>query len=170
MYYFSEKFLQELGTKSETFQNRFFEIVDEVCRYLNEKHTEDFQHYIETEISYAHKGNILYSESIFVGGKTKEDIIAEICKTIVENIAQANFWGDETNEWLAASHIVVVLNYPDIELVENDIKKVHNAIAISRMFNVEGTDLVPSNGIFKDAKVYIADNDAFANVHFAFFR
>ena len=48
MYYFSEQFLTGLQTKSKKFQIKFYEIIDDICDYLDtEDEKRNFQNYIE---------------------------------------------------------------------------------------------------------------------------
>ena len=78
MHYFSKQFLDGLQTKSENFQNKFFEIIDDICGYLDaEEEKREFQQYIEANHIYDKPGNTLYSSQVYMGGKEEIEKLKE---------------------------------------------------------------------------------------------
>ena len=73
MYYFSKHFTDGLQTKSRNFQNKFYEIVDEVGKHLEtEDEKREFQKYIEENHAYDKPGNILYSARTYFCGRQSD--------------------------------------------------------------------------------------------------
>ena len=61
MYYFSNNFLDGLKTKSENFQNKFYEMVDNVCKYIK---TEEEKKEIQKNIEANYSLDIFYANKI----------------------------------------------------------------------------------------------------------
>ena len=70
VYGFSRPFLQGLSTKSNEFQDKFFEIIDGICDYFDtDEEKVEFQKYIEENHSYDKLGNVLYSSKVLFCGQ-----------------------------------------------------------------------------------------------------
>ena len=136
MYYFSDKFITDLTTvKSQKFQDKFFEIIDSICRYFDkEEEKRKFQTYIEEHHSYDKPGNLLFSTQVFFGGKRKD--IEKLKKDI--HFALYELFDDNGVEsgdaLLPVSHIVICLatNAP---LTEKDMDFLKSLINFERVLH-----------------------------------
>lgn len=119
MHYFSDEFIQGLNTKSESFREKFFSIIDKVCSYLEtEDEIRNFQGYIEDNHTYDAPGNILFeTENIFCGRYDKKKLKAKIEFTLF-GLFDAF---DSKDAMQDVSHIVFCISAPEGYFDEDDI-------------------------------------------------
>ena len=147
MYYFSQKFLDGLHTKSENFQNKFFEIIDDICKYLdNEEQKQEFQNYIEQNHSYAKPGNFLFSTQVIMCGKHDD---FEKLKERIHFELLGLFDDFEAEEAITTvPHVIVCVSAPDGCFSDKDIKFVENLISFERF--CRGCAPVSVTSVFND--------------------
>ena len=113
MYYFSDKFLTGLKSKSENFQNEFFYVVDRLCQDSGDD--QFIQAMIEQELSYDHPGNLInYSEQIWGGEpqcRTEKEWVQKICET-VHDLFEEEEWG-EYHGLDIATHLFISVHLPE---------------------------------------------------------
>ena len=131
MYCFSDKFLEGLHTKSEKFQKRFYEIVDEIETYLDTDEEKQRMHQvIEANISYDKPGNILCSSKTSFYGKY--DDIEKLKEKIRFHLSDIFYTVDGAN-MVQASYIYLCIAGPNLEIVGEDIESFINMIGIEQM-------------------------------------
>ena len=132
MYYFSNRFLDGLHTKSQNFQNKFFEIVDEICAYLDDdEQKKDFQGYIEENHAYDKPGNILFSTKKIMCGQDKS--FEEIKKNVHFQLLGLFDDFEAEDVIMEVPHIIVCVSAPDDCFSDEDVKFVENLISLERL-------------------------------------
>lgn len=125
---FSEHFLNGLATKSQGFQDAFFETMDKIYGYLEGDKIQEFQQMIEDEISYYGKGNLLWNCGSIIGGemdpKRSEEYFNELYGDLLFLFNEERFpYADilelcgekrcsDENPMLTASHIIIATAFP----------------------------------------------------------
>ncbi len=121
MYYFSKQFLDGLKTKSENFQAKFYEIVDDICDYAD---TDDeksaLQKIIEGNHSYDKPGNMLYSTKAIFGGKHTE--IEKFKEKINFHLLGLFESFEAADTMVEATHIVVCISISNKDMREDDMR------------------------------------------------
>lgn len=131
MYYFSEQFTEGLRTKSEGFQDKFFEITDEICGFIDEEDKKrDFQKYIEKNHSFNKPGNILYSSKAFFGGKPGTEKLTEKMQKHILRIFDDSGAGEAMEE---VPHIIICVRTSDEDFSEEEMELLKNTINLERM-------------------------------------
>lgn len=131
MYYFSDDFLKGLQTKSERFQNKFFEMMDGICAYFDsEEEKKDFQLYIEENHSFAQPGNMLYSGGKCFGGNlSAEELTAKISHYL--------FWLFDSFEAEEAMtqvpHIILCVSVPKNTFTDDDMAYFRKLLSYERL-------------------------------------
>ena len=131
MYHFSEPFLKGLKTKSDHFQEVFYEIIDEVCTYIDsDDEKRNFQAYIEAHLSYDKPGNLLCSTSLLMGGKQTD---YEALHKKIHFYLLGLFDNFEFEEPMSeASHIIVCISAPKDAYSEKDMHFIQNLLSFER--------------------------------------
>lgn len=134
MYFFSPEFIEGLETKSEGFQNKFYEIIDEIGIYLDDIEDEmDFQGYIEENHSFSKPGNILYSTKRVFGGTYEEREYEEL-KGKVHHFLLSLFDSYSASEaFLEVPHIIVCISAPEDCFKDEDMRFVENLLSFERI-------------------------------------
>ena len=130
MYYFSKEFLDGLHTKSKNFQNKFFEIIDDVSEYLEtEEKKREFQKFIEENHSYDKPGNLMYSSKVYFGDgqgdveKFKKELHFRLLK----------LFDDPEDVMVQATHIVICISTSNKEFTEEDLKFLKSIVNFERL-------------------------------------
>ena len=133
MYYFSEKFLTDLTTvKSKKFQDKFFEIIDSICKYLDtEDEKQDFQKYIEENHSYDKPGNLLYSTQMYFGRKQTD--VEKLKKDIHFHLLGLFDHFDSADVMMEAPHIILCLSTSNREFTDTDMDFLKSIVNFERM-------------------------------------
>lgn len=132
-HYFTAQFMEGLTTKSEGFQNKFFEIIDDICDYFDDEDEKmDFQKYIEENHSFDKPGNILYSTKTIFCGKHKADEHDELCEKI-HHFLLSIFDAGGGEAFLEVPHIIVCISVPDNCLTDKDVGFIRNLISFERV-------------------------------------
>ena len=131
MYYFSEEFLTGLRTKSENFQNKFYEIIDDICKYFDtEEEKEEFQKYIEENHSYDKPGNVLFSTWQQICGNCTAEELREKINFFLLGL----FDGFESADAITTvPHIIVCISAPEGYFSEEDTKFLRNLLSFERL-------------------------------------
>ena len=132
MYSFSRSFLRGLSTKSQKFQDKFFEIIDDICEYLDtDEERAQFQKYIEENHSYDKPGNTLYSSVVHFGGQ--HDDIEKLKEKIHFHLLGLfdNFEAEDV--MTEVPHIIVCISSSNQDFVEADMKFIENLISFERV-------------------------------------
>lgn len=131
-YYFSEQFLSGLQSKSKDFQNKFYEIVDGICEYLDtEEEKQGFQKYIEENHSYNKPGNMLYSSKLIICGEQTE--AKELKKKIDFHLLSLFDACESADVMEEVPHIIVCISAPDDWFDDKDMKFIENLISLERL-------------------------------------
>ena len=134
MYYFSQQFLDGLQTKSEGFQGAFYNIINEVCGYLeNEDEKKHFQQQIEKMHSYDKPGNILHSTTRIMGGKYTQERFEEVKEKI--HMYLFGLFDDYSagDVMVEVSHIIVCISAPQGCFEETDMRFIQNLLSFERV-------------------------------------
>ena len=135
MYYFSDKFLTGLKSKSENFQNEFFYVVDRLCQDSGDD--QFIQAMIEQELSYNHPGNLInYSEQIWGGEpqcRTEKEWVQKICET-VHDLFEEEEWG-EYHGLDIATHLFISVHLPEDVFSDAARQMVQNFTMMQRLEN-----------------------------------
>ena len=128
---FSDDFLKGLRTKSERFQNKFFEMIDGICDYFDsEEEKRDFQQYIAESHSFSQPGNMLYSGAKCFGGT----LSAEELK---EKTSHHPFWLFDSFEAEEAMtqvpHIILCVSAPKNTFTDDDMAYFRKLLACERL-------------------------------------
>lgn len=112
--FFSENFTAGLETKSETFQNEFYRIMEWFYKFFehDEEKIKEFDNYIESQISYHNKGNLLYDIRFGIGGKIDVDRKQEYFLKILD-IFRELFLFPEDGRIDIATNIILTINIPE---------------------------------------------------------
>ncbi len=118
-------------TKSENFRNKFYEIINEICGYLDEKdERRDFQRYIEENHSFNGPGNILYSSKAFFGGKPGVKKLTEKMQKHILRLFDDSGAGEAMEE---VSHIIICVRTSDEDFSEEEMELLKSTINLERM-------------------------------------
>lgn len=134
MYWFSPEFIEDLETKSDGFQNKFYEIIDELSIYLDDVEDEmDFQEYIEENHSFSNPGNILYSTKSIFGG-TYDENRYEILKEKVHHFLLSLFdsYGS-SKAFTEVPHIIVCISAPVDCFKDEDMRFIESLLSFERV-------------------------------------
>ena len=132
MYYFSRKFLDGIETKSENFQNKFFEIIDDIGNYLDtEDEKKDFQKYIEENHSYDKPGNLLYSSQTYFCGK--QDDVEELKEKIHFHLLSLFDSFESDDVMVEVPHIIVCLSTSNKSFTDKDMDFLKSIINFERV-------------------------------------
>ena len=133
VYGFSKPFLQGLSTKSENFQNKFFEIIDDICEYFDtDEEKNEFQTYIEENHSYDKPGNVLYSSKVLFCGQQTQDF-DELKQKIHFHLLSLFDSFDASDAMTEVPHIIVCLSAPDGCFGDSDIEFIRSLISFERV-------------------------------------
>ena len=129
---FTSEFLNGLATKSQNFQNKFHEIMDDICAYIDaEPEKQGFLHNIEETHSYDKPGNMLYSSMVQFCGKRRdgEELKQEI------NFFLLGLFDDFDAEEAVTTvpHIIICVSAPSELINEKDMRFFHSLIAFERL-------------------------------------
>lgn len=131
MYYFSKQFLDGLKSKSENFQNKFFQIMDDIGRYLDtEEEREEFQKYIEANHSYDKPGNTLYSSEVYFGGRHGD--IEKLKEKINFHLLGLFDSFEAEDVMVEVPHIIVCISSSNQGFIEEDMKFIETLISFER--------------------------------------
>jgi len=133
VYGFSKPFLQGLSTKSNEFQDKFFEIIDDICEYFDiDEEKVEFRKYIEANHSYDKPGKVLYSSKIlFCGQQTKD--FDELKRKIHFHLLSLFDSFDAPDAMTEATHIIVCISAPDSCFEDSDIEFIRSLISFERV-------------------------------------
>ena len=112
--FFSENFITGLETKSERFQSEFYGIMEWFYKFFehDEEKIKEFDNYIESQISYHNKGNLLYDIRFGIGGKIDAARKQEYFLKILEEFKEL-FLFPEDNGINIATNIIMTINIPE---------------------------------------------------------
>lgn len=132
MYHFSKGFTDGLHTKSENFQNKFYEIVDEVGKHLEtEDEKRELQKYLEENHSYDKPGNILYSTRTYFCGKQTD---VEKLKEKIHFHLLGLFDSIEAEDVMVeVPHIIVCISTANKAFAESDMNFLKSIINFERI-------------------------------------
>ena len=132
-YSFSKSFLQGLSTKSENFQNKFFEIINDICEYFDtDEEKAEFQKYIEENHSYDKPGNVLYSSKlVFCGRQTKE--FDELKQKIHFHLLGLFDDFEGSDAMTEVPHIIVCISAADGCFEDSDLEFIRSLISFERV-------------------------------------
>ncbi len=132
-YNFSQEFLQGLLTKSEGFQNKFFEIIDGICEYFDtEDEKADFQKYIEENHAYHKPGNVLFSSKVQFCGKQAKEF--EALKEKIHFHLLSLFDNIEASDAMTeVPHIIVCISAPEGCFNDSDVESIRSLISFERI-------------------------------------
>lgn len=133
---FSNSFITGLQTKSERFQRKFYEIMDALYEYFDsEEEINDFQRYLEMQISYDKPGNQLFWQEEMCGGKpdpeNKQEYIEALQNTIFDLFQADRDWDGE-NGILTASHIILAIRTSEGIIGEEEIAVLKYLVHLER--------------------------------------
>lgn len=132
MHSFSKPFLKGLSTKSQKFQDKFFEIIDDICEYLDtDEEQAQFQKYIEENHSYDKPGNILYSSAVYFGGQ--HDNIEKLKEKFHFHLLGLFDDFEAEDVMVEVPHIVVCISSSNQDFIEEDMKFIENLISFERV-------------------------------------
>lgn len=145
--YFPAQFLQGLQTKSESFQNKFFEIADDICVYFDtEEERRDFQNYIAENHTFCNPGNILFSNKLHIGRRSMD---FEKIKDKIHSYVLGLF-DDTASDLNAVPHVIVCVSAPNGCFFDEDVTVIENMIAMEQMLN--GIEPAGVTTIFNDTE------------------
>lgn len=131
MYYFSETFLAGLQTKSERFQQKFFEIVDALCAYFDtEEERADFQKYIQENHFYDKPGNILASMQKQFGGKPDNEELKKKIHQFLLGLFDDCSMAEAMEQ---VPHIIVCVSAPEDAFSDEDIAFLRELLSFERI-------------------------------------
>ena len=133
MSYFTSEFLNGLATKSQIFQNKFHEIMDDICDYIDtESEKREFLQGIESKHSYDKPGNMLYSTKTQYCGKHHD---SEELKERISFFLLRLFDAFESEEAVnTVPHIVICVSAASDVISEKDMKFFKSLIAFERLY------------------------------------
>lgn len=119
--YFSEEFLEDLGTKSEGFQNEFRMIMQKIDSYFYEEDEslrEGLREYMENGISFSGSGHLLYSfEELVPTDKGRLEFVLAVLNGICSELSNED---EDTSDALKeASHFLIGIRGPE-EYINSD--------------------------------------------------
>ena len=126
---FSKNFISGLETKSEGFQREFYGIMDWFYKFFDhdEEKIKEFDNYIESQISYHGKGNLLYDVRFGIGGMIDPNRKEEYFLKILDLFRELFLFPEDGRIDIAAN-IIMTMNLPEsisadtIALVETTIR------------------------------------------------
>lgn len=132
MNYFTSEFLNGLATKSQNFQDKFHNIMDDICDYIDtEPEKQEFLQSIESKHSYDKPGNMLYSTNLLMCGKRHE---SEKLKKDISFFLLGLFDGFDSEEAvITASHIIICVSASSKVVTEKDMKFFQSVVAFERL-------------------------------------
>lgn len=130
MYHFSRIFLKGLLSKSTGFQNKFFEIIDDICEYFDsDDEKKRFQKYIEEHHSFANPGNILYSTKTYFS----DQYDAQKLKDKIHFHLLSLFDSFEAESVMTeVPHIIVCISAPDGYISDDDVAFIRKLLSFER--------------------------------------
>lgn len=132
MYYFSEHFTDGLRTKSQNFQNKFYEIVDEVAKHMaTEDERREFQKYIEENHSYDKPGNILFSSRTYFCGKQSD--VEKLKEKIHVHLLSLFDSFEAEDAMVEVPHIIVCISTANTAFAEADMNFLKSIINFERI-------------------------------------
>lgn len=131
MYYFSNEFLEGLQTKSEGFQNKFYEIIDNINGYIvGEEKKKEFQELIEKKHSYSSTGNILYSTKKHISNFSSPEEVDKKIHSFVMNLFNSFDAGEIISQ---VPHIIVCVSAPESHYDSFDLEVLEAEITLERI-------------------------------------
>ena len=129
---FSAQFLSGLQTKSENFRNKFFEIMDDICEYMNtEDEKREFQQYIEANHSYDKPGNTLYSSQMYL--ESSCDDVEELRKQLHFHLLSLFDSFEAADIMVEVPHIIVCLSTSNKNFTDKDMDILKGIINLERI-------------------------------------
>ena len=120
MYYFSKQFIDGLKTKSENFQNKFHEIVDDICDYAKTaEEKREIQKIIEANHTYDTPGNMLYSSQVFFCGEHPD--IEKLKEKINFHLLGLFDSFEAEDSMIETTHIIICISSSNKDLSDEDM-------------------------------------------------